>query len=90
MGLYSEVFSFWDKDKLKKYMGLCLGGFFYACSICCLYLAGCTFAPISKFGPLAFKNPRCTPGIAYYLNFNLTHIIEKITLENDEYEGPQD
>ena len=61
MGLYSEVFNFWGKDKIKKYIGLCLGFFFYIYSICSLYLIACTFAPISKFEPLPSKHPRCVP-----------------------------
>ena len=61
MGLYSEVFNFLGKDKIKKYMGLSSGFFFDVCSICNLYLTDCTFAPILKFGPVPSKNPRCAP-----------------------------
>ena len=33
MGLYSQVFNFWGKGKIKKYMGLYSGGFFDVDSI---------------------------------------------------------
>ena len=61
MGLYSEVFNLWGKNEIKNYVGFCSGFFFNVFSICSLYLAACTFALISKFGPLTSKNPICAP-----------------------------
>ena len=53
--------TFGVKIKLRNIWGYARYFFLYVYSICSLYLAACTFAPISKFGPLPFKNPRCAP-----------------------------